>query len=390
MQTIFGFIEEGAAAERPGRHARLQAMARYAEAEACRRQPLLEYFGERPAEAACGFCDNCLAVRGESEKVDATLPAQKFLSCVLRTGEVFGAGHIIGVLRGSRSQDVLRRGHDRLPTYGVGTEYTAAQWRHFAEQFIRQGLLTQDMQYGGLSLTERGRAALKGAAIYVTAEPRQPIAAASETPYEADLFEKLRQLRRQLADAADVPPFMIFSDRTLTELATYLPQAPASLSAIHGIGERKAAQYGAAVLETIRAYCVEHGLAERPRPAIVAPIADRGKRRWEEVGALFAAGHSIGEIAALFSVKVGTVAVHLGTWQAAGQPIDADRVRACSTLSAEDQARVLEKMAELGPERLSPIFEALDGAIPYDELHLMRICYLAGDQAGESFSSTRK
>jgi ATP-dependent DNA helicase RecQ len=365
-------------------------MVRYAETEACRRKPLLEYFGETPAEMACGFCDNCLAARGESEKVDATLAAQKFLSCVLRTGEMFGAGHIINVLRGSRSQDVLRRGHDRLPSYGAGTEYTTAQWRHYAEQFIRQGLLAQDMEFGGLSLTEPGRAALKGAPVYVAAEPRQPAVAAVETPHQPGLFEKLRQLRRQLADAADVPPFMIFSDRTLTELATYLPHAPSALGAIHGIGERKAAQYGAAVLETIRAYCAEHGLAERARPAIVTPVAERGKRRWEEVGELFAAGHSIGEIAALFSVKLGTVAAHLGTWQAAGQPVDAGRVRESSTLSAEDQARVLAAMAELGPERLSPVFEALDGAIPYDELHLLRVCYLAGDRAGESFSSTRK
>lgn len=390
MQTIFGFIEEGAASERPGRHARLQAIVRYAEAEDCRRRPLLEYFGETPTETACGFCDNCLAARGERAQVDATLAAQKFLSCVVRTGEVFGAGHIIAVLRGSRSQDVLRRGHDRLPTYGVGAEYTAAQWRYLAEQFIRQGLLAQDMQHGGLCVTERGRAALKGAAVYVAAEPQRPAAAAVETPYEAALFEQLRQLRRQLADAADAPPFMIFSDRTLIELATYLPQTPASLSAIHGIGERKAAQYGAAVLATIRAYCAEHGLAERPRPAGGATGLDRPKRRWEEVGELFAAGHSLEEIAALFAVKPGTVAAHLGAWQAAGRPVDVARVRQSSNLSAQDQARVLAKMAELGPERLSPIFEALDGMIPYDDLHLMRICYLAGERADESFSSTRK
>jgi ATP-dependent DNA helicase RecQ len=272
----------------------------------------------------------------------------------------------------------------------VGAEYSTAQWQHFAEQFIRQGLLAQDMGHGGLSLTDRGRVALKGAPVYVAAQPRPSITAPVETPYEAALFEKLRQLRRQLADAADVPPFMIFSDRTLTELATYLPHTPSTLGAIHGIGERKAAQYGAAVLEAIRAYCTEHGLTERPRPAGGAPVADRPKRRWEEVGELFAAGHSIPEIAELFAVKLGTVAAHLGAWQAAGRPIDAGRVREISTLSAEDQARVLAKMAELGPERLSPIFEALDGAIPYDELHLLRICYHAGDRAGESFSSARK
>jgi len=381
IQTIFGFIEEGAPAEKAGRHARLQAMVRYAEADGCRRGPLLEYFGETPAEPTCGFCDNCLAAKGEQEKIDATLPAQKFLSCVLRTGEMFGAGHIIQVLRGSRNQKVLQRRHDQLSTYGVGIEYSTAQWQHFAEQFIRQGLLAQDMGHGGLSLTDRGRAALKGAPVFVLAQPRPLVVAAAAEAYDAGLFEKLRQLRRQLADAADVPAYVVFSDRTLTELATYLPHSMTSLGAIHGIGERKAAQYGAAVLETIRAYCAEHGLAERPRPTGGAAAADRPKRRWEEVGELFAAGHSIAEIAALFAVKPGTVIAHLGAWQAAGQPLDARRVREISTLSAEDQARVLATMAELGPERLSPIFEALGGTIPYDELHLMRICYHAGDRA---------
>lgn len=381
MQTIFGFIEEGAAAEKAGRHARLQAMVRYAEAEECRRQPLLAYFGETLAEPTCGFCDNCLTAKGEQEKIDATLPAQKFLSCVLRTGEMFGVGHIINILRGSRSQKVLQRRHDQLSTYGIGAEYSTAQWLHFAEQFIRQGLLVQDMGHGGLSLTDRGRAALKGAPVYVTAQPRSPIAAPTETPYEAALFEKLRQLRRQLAEAADLPPYMIFSDRTLTELATYLPHSLASLGAIHGIGERKAVQYGAAVLETIRAYCAEHGLTERPQPIGGVAALDQPKRRWEEVGELFAAGHAIGEIAALFGVKRGTVIAHLATWQAAGRPLDAGRMRAVSSLSAADQARVLATMAELGPDRLSPIFEALGGAIPYNELHLLRICYHAGDRA---------
>ena len=389
MQTIYGFIEEGAPGERPGRHARLQAMVRYAETDVCRRLPILEYFGETASAAHCGFCDNCLAARGEREMMDATLPAQKFLSCVVRTGEMFGAGHIINVLRGSRSQEVLRRHHDRLSTYGIGAEYSAAQWRYFAEQFIRQGLLVQDMAHGGLSLTDRGRAVLRGATVSVPAPPRQPLAAPAEMSYDVGLFEKLRALRRRLAEAADLPPYMIFSDRTLTELATYLPHSMASLSVIHGIGERKAAQYGEAILAVIRAHCTEHGLSERPRP-VGGCAPEAGKRRWEEVGELFAAGRTVEEIAALFAIKPATVITHLCSWLASGQPVDTRRIRPISTLSAEDQARVLAAMAELGPERLRPLFDAFEERISYDELHIMRLCYLAGDRAEGSFSSTKK
>jgi ATP-dependent DNA helicase RecQ len=135
MQTIYRFIEEGAPSERAGRHARLQAMSRYAEAATCRRTLLLAYFGEEAA--ACGFCDNCLAARGEMMQVDVTDAAQKFLGTVQRTREVFGAGHIIDVLRGSPSQRVLRNHHDRLPTYAAGKEHSAAEWRRLAETFIR-------------------------------------------------------------------------------------------------------------------------------------------------------------------------------------------------------------------------------------------------------------
>jgi ATP-dependent DNA helicase RecQ len=151
--TISHFIEEGAASERPGRQARLQAMARYAEAEGCRRIPLLQYFGEEADD--CGFCDNCLAARGERPRVDVSDAARLFLECVRLTGQMFGTGHIVEVLRGSRSQRVRQHHHDQLPTYAAGREYSAAQWRALADAFIRQGLLEQDMEHGGLRLCPR-------------------------------------------------------------------------------------------------------------------------------------------------------------------------------------------------------------------------------------------
>ena len=314
--TRSALIDGGAAVEQPGRRARLQAMARYAEARECRRPPLLSYFGETFHPDACGFCDNCLAARTEVEKIDATAAARKFLACVVRTGQMFGVSRIVDILRGSRSAETLSRHHDRLPEYGTGQEHPAAEWRRLADEFIRLGLLEQDMEHGSLRLTPRGQAALDGAEVHVpAAAPRAAAAPATEPAHDAALFARLRALRRELADAADLPPYVVFSDRSLTEMATCFPQSEASFLAIHGVGRRKLAQYGERFLAAIRAYCAEHGLAERPKTAAPAastrePIVP--KSRTEEVGRLFAAGQSVAEIGAMFGVTRGTVVQHLG------------------------------------------------------------------------------
>ncbi len=380
-------INEGAASEGPGRHARLQAMVRYAEATECRRVPLLTYFDEEPTEAACGFCDNCLAVTSsEAEQEDVTTAAQAFLACALHTGQMFGPAHLVDVLRGSRAADVLRWHHDRLPEYGAGRDRPAREWRRLAEQFIRQGLLQQDMEHGSLRLTPKGNAVLQGEKVFVAVEAPLPAAAGPETTYDSELFQRLRSLRRELADAADLPPYVIFSDRSLVEMATYFPQSGPTFLDIHGVGQRKLAQYGESFLAAIRAYCTEHGLRERPRPAATAaPIAvaiPHGSRA-EEVGSLFAAGHTVEEIAAVYGVTRGTVIQHLGRCIWAGQRFAPERIRELSALSPEDQAHVLALFAEHGHERLKPVFEALGGTMSYDELHVMRMYYLcAGERQG--------
>lgn len=380
LAVRYQHIEEGAAHERPGRYARLQAMLRYAEATGCRRVPLLTYFGEEPAADKCGSCDNCLAAKGPAAQVDATAAAQKFLACVQRTGQMFGVTHIVRVLRGSRAAGVRRWRHDQTPDHGAGQEYSEAQWRHLAEQFIRQGLLEQDMGHGGLRVTAKGQAALRGEKVFVAPEPPRAGAittGATETGYDVALFARLRTLRRELAEAADLPPYVVFSDRTLAEMATYFPQSPKSLLAVHGIGEQKLTQYGEPFLAAIRAYCAEHNIAERPRPPAAPALTDTGqKRRFEEVGALFAAGHSVPEIQAMFGVTRGTILQHLGRCVWAGQRFPLARLTALTELSAEDQARVLAVFAEHGAAQLKPIFEALGQAVSYDELHVMRLIYL--------------
>jgi ATP-dependent DNA helicase RecQ len=388
-QTIYRFIEEGAPTERAGRHARLQAMSRYAEAVGCRRVQLLAYFGEQ--SAPCGFCDTCLIARGETVEVDVTDAAQKFLGCILRTGGIFGAGHIIDVLRGSRSQRVLRYHHDRLPMYDAGKEHSPAEWRRLAEAFIRQGILEQDMEHGSLRLTAAGRAVLDGTSVMIPVEVQRAGAEAvagdaAQAAHDPALFELLRALRREIADAADLPPYVVFSDRSLVEMATYFPQTPQRFADIYGVGQRKLAAYGDRFLAVTRAYCAEKGLVERGkagtgslgRPAPTT-IDREHPPRWQEVGEAFAAGQTVEQLMALYNVKQSTIAAHLGRYVQSGGALDPARILALSKLTEEDRARVLKLMSELGPERLSPIFEALGGAVSYDELHVMRVYYLCSD-----------
>jgi len=377
VQTIQYFIQQGAESELPGRQHRLQTMVNWAETTACRRRDLLGYFGEEIATENCGMCDNCL--QPAVELVDLTIPAQKFLSCVLRTDERFGAGHIIGILRGSKARNILKWKHDQLPTYGIGQEYSDATWKYLAQQFIQRGLLARSMDTGSLTVTEAGRAILRGEKFEGTLQEvryQSSGSSAQSLSYEITLFEQLRQARKALADADNLPPYMIFSDRSLQEMATYLPQSVASFGMIHGVGRAKVERFADDFLPIIESYCAEKNLAERPKvdaPTVVRVSAT--KSRSDEVGELFHAGHSLDDLASQYQVKRQTVINNLAKYAEAGKRVDAEQLRAQSTLPAPQQADVLAAFDEHGDSALRPIFDAMNGQISYDELHLLRLVY---------------
>ena len=242
---------------------KLNAMVGFAEALVCRRRALLGYFGER-LEEPCGNCDLCLA---PPETFDATEEARKALSCVYRVGQRFGVGHVIDVLRGSRSERILALGHDRLSTYGIGASLAAEAWGSIIRQLIHRGYLEQDMaNYSVLKLTPAARPLLRGEENLVLAKPRLRMAAPKKekaprrpgaaTPAERDegLFQELRALRKRLADDQQVPPYIIFSDATLAEMASLRPATPDELLRVNGVGERKLGRYGAPFLEAIRSH----------------------------------------------------------------------------------------------------------------------------------------
>ncbi|MEM7170791.1 MAG: DNA helicase RecQ [Pseudomonadota bacterium] len=229
---------------------KLQALLGFCETAACRRQALLRYFGDQ-LEVPCGNCDTCLA---PVESFDGTTVAQKALSCVYRTGEIFGAAHVIDVLLGNTNERAKRLGHDRLSTYGIGKELSKREWQSVFRQLIAQGLLVVDMDgYGGMRLGPDCRALLKGeTTLTLRRDPQQKtakrkVAAAAaglSSPEEETLFHALRKCRLELAQAQGVPPYVIFHDSTLVEIARHKPRDATEMSRISGVGQAKLSRYG--------------------------------------------------------------------------------------------------------------------------------------------------
>jgi len=237
---------------------KLQAMVGFAESLTCRRRVLLGYFSEHLAED-CGNCDICL---NPPETFDATVEAQKVLSCVYRVGERFGIKHVVDVLRGANTERVRSLGHDKLSTYGIGAELSDAEWTSIVRQLIHRGLLTQDIaHYSVLKLTEQARPVLKGKEQLVLARPRikskakkRSRAAVGLEPEDEGLFEALRALRKSLAEEQGVPPYVVFGDATLVEMAQRKPSSDEELMMITGVGEKKLQRYGTDFLYTIASF----------------------------------------------------------------------------------------------------------------------------------------
>ncbi|MBE3639135.1 DNA helicase RecQ [Mangrovicoccus algicola] len=244
-------------------HGRLNALLGLAEALGCRRQVLLGYFGEE--SDPCGHCDQCQV---PPEIIDGTVAVQKVLSAALRTGESFGAGHLIDILTGSETEKVKIRGHDRLPTFGCGREFSKTQWQGLIRQMMGRDLLRPDTErHGALYMTEAARPVLKGEVRVdlrrdaMARAERRPAAKEMVPEEDAPLFSALKAKRRALAEAQQVPAYVVFNDKTLAEMAERRPQGLDEMARIGGVGAKKLEAYGAAFLEVIA------GEAERLHPA---------------------------------------------------------------------------------------------------------------------------
>jgi len=255
------FIEDGETpdAQRRIERKKLDALVAYCETTRCRRHVLLEYFGDEH-DGKCGNCDTCL---DPVETWDATVAAQKALSCAYRTDQVFGAGHLIDVLLGNDNDKVLRFRHHEVSTFGIGAELSKKQWQSVFRQLVANKYLKADPQHGSLQLTEAAVEVLKGERkVELRRDPvekrrdrsrqRRGETVQLETPADQKLFDALRARRTALAKAQGVPPYVIFDNRTLIEMVQTRPAAREQLADVTGVGQAKLQRYGDAFLDVLR------------------------------------------------------------------------------------------------------------------------------------------
>lgn len=240
----------------------LSTMVQYAESRSCRRLPLLSYFEESVKGKKCNTCDNCLSDKALEAK-DLTIEAQKFMSCIIRTGERFGMAHIIDVLRGSQAAKVMDNRHDTLSTYGIGKEYAKRAWQQLGRQLIQQEYIFQDPHYGSLKLTEKSWEILKSETLFMGHMDLKDTPGTKKkkeynydhADYDRILFSKLKEKRKQIADSINMPPYIVFPDKSLIQMADTKPGTLSEMKSIHGVGEKKFTAYGEIFYDIIKAYC---------------------------------------------------------------------------------------------------------------------------------------
>jgi ATP-dependent DNA helicase RecQ len=270
-------------------YAKLRDMVNFCDSHECRRKALLRYFGEAYEEDNCRSCDNCC--RAPRERFDGSEIARKILTCVSQAHEKFGANHIVDILRGSKSRKILQNGHDSLKAYGSGREYPSDQWRSFIRELVSQGYLQiEGDAYPVLKLTEKSYDLLFGGEAIMLTKPAQKMAMArtshddfkdgfdgrsdgcanhANSGPDQELFESLRALRRQVADNEGIPPYMVFHDSSLTEMAIRLPGNMAEFRSIEGVGDKKLEKYGDIFLREIDAYLRRCKSSEQESPVSV-------------------------------------------------------------------------------------------------------------------------
>ena len=377
------FIDQKEDPERSASYQHLDAMTRYAEGSSCRRKPLLSYFGDTYAQENCGNCDNCGTE--ESDLADITIPAQKFLSCVKRSGERFGAAHVVDILLGSENEKIQKYNHHELSTYGIGKELTKSQWMHISRQLVEKGLLSQEPAYRVLSVTAKGldmlksREQVRGQINEAQKKERGARVKSSEFEYDRSLFSLLRNKRKELADEAGVPPYVIFSDKTLVEMAGYFPQSRESLLNISGVGKVKNERFGNEFLVIIQEFCRSNKIDEKYKTPM-REKSDSG-RRYMEVGEAYNSGESLENLMARYGVTADTILNHLARFIQAGNPLrSAEDLISLSNLSPDQQMAVFKAFDQTGSDMLKPVYDKFNGTVNYDELRILRLCYLCEER----------
>jgi ATP-dependent DNA helicase RecQ len=351
---------------------KLEQMAEYGDLRTCRRRYLLQYFDET-APQHCGNCDICLA---EHELVDATILSKKVLSAVTRLQGRFGAGYVIDFLRGSQAARI-QEFHKKLPTYGIGADVSKDDWQDVIRELIDQGYLAKaEGQYPLLQLTDRSDDVLRRASTVLLrkalARPveREPAAVEEAAPaYDTSLFQQLKDLRRQLAAADNVPAYIVLSDATLQELASYLPHGREEFSRISGFGQQKLERYADTFGEIITSFCARQGLTSRIHLKTRKPkrkdSTDRDNDTKQQTLELFNKGYSIEAIAATRELSPVTIEGHLAFY------VQQRRIPVESLVDVTRLPAIRAAITQSGGLMLTPIKDILGDAYSYREIRMV-------------------
>ena len=348
----------------------LRRVINYAESSDCRRTIQLSYFGDS-FPGNCGTCDNCC---NQKPVEDWTIEAMKFLSCVARCQEKFGMNHIIDVLRGSKSQKVLQYQHHQLSTYGIGKDRSADEWKKLSRSLLNQGFLDEKTDgFPILKLNEKSWEIMKRQrTVEIAIEPQREVA--EKVRYLAgeveSLFTILRTLRKQIADEQFVPPYVVFADKSLRDMAEKRPQNLREFEEVYGVGSNKRDKYGKVFLEAIRTFCQEQDLptgaassaaANLPNLANVASYSQM--QTWE----LYRQGLTVQGIANSRGMSPITISGHLVELMEMGWEVDINLL-----VDSERQQAIVNAIEVIGDERLRAIYEFLQEVYTFEEIKLVR------------------
>ena len=367
----------------------LQGIEQYCGALDCRHGLLVRHFGQDLAKTNCAACDVCL---GGLELVeDRLVIAQKILSCVLRLKESFGAEYTSQVLIGEEDEKILSRGHNRLSTYGLLKEHAKKHVRTWIEQLLGQGFLTRGGEYNVLQVTPSGWTVLRGETLPLLARPHVAERKSRKARFaeasarvdlgswegvDRELFDELRKLRRRRADAKGLPPFIVFGDATLRDLARRRPSTLAAMRHVHGVGEKKLAEYGEDFVAAIVDYGQRTGtpldvnfeFAEVEEPEEAAPPKQVSEAK-ATAFAMFATGQSIEAVQQATGRAFSTAAQYLNEFITEHGISDPS-----PWLDDATFARIGQAGLKVGTERLKPIFEELGGEVSYEQIRIALLC----------------
>lgn len=371
-------IDESEPAAREGALRSLSAMMDFCNSVQCRHRTIVEHFGQKLDADSCGACDVCL---DELDLVDEPLiVGQKILSCVLRLQQRFGADYTAKVLHGSQEQRIVQQQHDRLSTWGLLSGENLRTIRDWIEQLVGQGFLTKAGEYQVLQVSPEGRRLLKGDAVprllRPAAQAKTKTAGAIDSWEGVDrgLFDELRRLRHERAASQDVPAYVVFSDATLRDLARRRPSTLEDFRQAKGVGEKKLIDYGPAFIARIGDYCRAHQLPMDVPPVAVpaaAPQRDGAELSAPAVRAFpfFREGLNVSQVAERVGRATSTVYGYLAEF------IQHERITDPSPWVDRNTAERIEWAAgQVGTERLKPIFELLQGEVPYEQIRIVVLC----------------